>query len=554
VSLLLLTTPWVSRVALTYHSTILKTAVSLLLLGITVSLAALGHRLRPSRVVRLRRPAVVVGTATLLLLSAVVLSRKPSTARANQDTTSAQLSKPNVILITMDTVRADHLSVYGYQRDTTPHLRDFAREATVYTRAIATSDQTLTTHASMFTGLYPGWHDAYLAPPDYPRGRPLSPHYVTLAEALCSKGYWTAGVVANYAYLQPSLGLARGFAKYEFASPATISSNHERFYLREGARRLLSLAVDTAGFDAATLRAADINRRAIALLNQSTHDRLFFLFLNYMDAHLPYVPRPPFNNLFPGRDPHVEPRSEAGLAFTVITGHHHINEAENRHFVSQYDGAIAYMDSEIGNLLAGLRQSGLYENTLIIITADHGEAFGERDLMTHELGFVYQNQVRIPLLVKYPGQHEARQVDTLTSQVDLMPTVLDVAEISLPPCVQGHTLRLPRTDGSDKAYSEAMAMPIPFLSPENRRFRGVRRAILAGHWKLITWTEGPSELYDLETDPNETRNQYRRADPRAVALGDQLTAWAAAAPPQLAQPHKLDKNSVERLKSLGYAQ
>lgn len=234
------------------------------------------------------------------------------------------------------------------------------------------------------------------------------------------------------------------------------------------------------------------------------------------------------------------------MAFEVNKHHHHLNETERDHFVSQYDGGIACMDFEIENFLERLRRLGLYENTLIIIIGDHGEAFGEHSLMTHGQGFVYQDQVHVPLLIKYPGQHEARQSDALVSQVDLMPTILDMAGIAPVADLQGHSLRSSR-DGSEVVYSEARAA---FRS----RSQSVRRAMFTSSFKLITSTEGPPELYDLTADPAEKQNQYQSDKPRSTALAARLTAWAAAAPPQLAQPHKLDKNSVERLKSLGYAQ
>jgi arylsulfatase A-like enzyme len=558
VSLLLLTIPWVSRVALTFHSTALKTGVSLLLLGVILRLAALWPSLRSGQMGTLRRRAVVAGTAALLLLSGVMLSRRPWTVRANQTTRPVQSGKPNVILITMDTVRADHLSVYGYERDTTPHLRHFAREATVYTRAIATSDLTLTTHASIFTGLYPAWHGAYHQLPNYPNGRPLGARYTTLAQVLLSDRYWTAAEVANYAMLASTMGMAKGFATYGSHRALRLSQlpweSARPFYLREGAKRVLTLAVDTSAFDERVLRAADINRHAFALLDRASHgSQPFFLFLNYMDAHVPYAPPAPFNNAFAGRDPHFRATDMLGLTVAVESGKAHVSSPEKAHLTSQYDGTIAYEDKEIGSLVTRLRELGLYENTLIIITGDHGEAFGEHDLIQHAVGSVYQDLVHVPLLVKYPGQRQGHQSDALVSQVDLMPTVLDVVGCPVPPEVQGRTLRSPRNQDSDVVYSQAVAPPSLFGL--NARFRGVRRGIFSGLWKLVTWTEGPPELYDLAADPEETRNLYRTDDPRAKALADRVSAWVAAAPRQVVEPpHQLDKNSVEKLKSLGYAQ
>jgi arylsulfatase A-like enzyme len=551
ISSLLLIVPWVNRTALINRSRIEKIGVSVLACGVIVVAAVSYHRLRSGRTGTVQRRAVIA-SAAILVLAAVLVSGMPPTIHATQAGQPTASSQCNVVLITMDTVRADHLSVYGYERDTTPHLQDFARTATLYRRAVAAADMTLPAHASIFTGLYPAWHGADIAPPRYPLGRPLAPRYVTLAQVLRSKGYWTAAVVANYAYLQPSLGMASGFAVFDSPLPVHMSTSKEPFFLREGSWRVLSLIADTAAVDVASLHAADIDRRASTLLEQARHGRSFFLFLNYMDAHDPDVSEPPFNRRFPGRDPYFKTSGYEEIKWAVNSGKRQIGTREKSHLLSQYDGGIAYIDDEVGLLLARLREMGLYDNTLIIITADHGEAFGEHDVMQHGMGSVYQDQVYVPLLIKYPGQHEPRESDALASQVDLMPTILDVAGISPPSGIQGRTLRLPPPEDTYAVYSQALA--ITYLRLVSRRFRGVRRAIFSGSLKLITWTEGPSELYDLAADPGETHNLYCTDDPRARALEHQLSTWVAAAPRQFEQPGELDKNSVERLKSLGYAQ
>jgi arylsulfatase A-like enzyme len=546
-SLLLLTVPWVNRVALSDRSTIQRVTASFFMFSGVVMLAAWWRWFRANRTMTVRWPAAFAGTAALLLLSGALISRITPTVKANRNDRPVTREKPNVVLVTMDTVRADHLSLYGYERDTTPHLRDLAREATVYTRAIAASDETLATHASIFTGVYPSWHGGR---------RPLASRYTTLAGALHSNGYVTAAEVANFGMLAPGMGMAQGFSVYHPRRALRLSQvaleSPRSFYLREGAQRWLGIfGVDLGELQTHCLRAADIDRHAFAWLDKARQPGPFFLFVNYMDAHGPYVVPLPFNSQFPGRDPRFNTAGIWDLAQAVLSGQRHLNAAENAHLVSQYDGSIAYEDNEIGMLLARLRELGLYENTLIIITGDHGEAFGEHGLMQHGMGAVYQDLVHVPLIIKYPSQHYGGQSDTLVSQVDLMPTVLDLVGVSLPAGVQGRSLRSPGSD-SDTVFSEAF--PPPSASVLNPRFRGFRRAIFAGSWKLIAWTQGPPELFDLATDPGETRNLYRTDDPRAAALVDQLQKWASPAPQNFDQPIKQDKSTVEKLKSLGYAQ
>ncbi|GEM_PF-304134 len=547
VSLLLLAWPWVGNDMLHSYSVILRMTVFLVLVGLVVGLSTISRSWRLGTIKRTLKPAVTAGIATMLLLIGVGKG-KTHMVQETQISGLATGSRCNVVLITMDTVRADHLSVYGYERNTTPRLREFAREATVYTRAIAASDLTLSSHASIFTGLYPSWHGAYVVPGEYPEGRPLSPNAVTLAEVLRSQGYRTMSVAANTAYLQEPMGLTKGFEISDVHGAVRLCCSH--LYLRESARRALNLLTDTNAFDAVELRSADINERALALLEETKRKSPFFLFINYMDSHMPYVPPSPFNAQFDGRDLHFKPYADHKLlTYEVDFGKRHVTATERRHLVSQYDGGIAYMDYEMGKLFSRLRELGLYENTLIIITGDHGEAFGERDVVQHAMGSAYQDEVHVPLLIKYPGQHEERRSDALVSHVDLMPTVLDFAGYVSPPNLQGRTLRQPRA-GDSPVYAESRAMGF-LTSP---RFRGVRRAIFVGSWELIAWSEGPPELYNLATDPDENNNLYRVADRHAKALADRLSAWVAASPRQFEKPGNLDKSRVEKLKSLGYAQ
>jgi arylsulfatase A-like enzyme len=550
VSLLLLECPWVClEIFSNRRSGFARIGISVLVLMVTAFLAILWRRLQSSRAGTMRMQTTTLSIVICLAGVLVMIPRRAPALPTNGPAQPAA-GKPNIVLITMDTVRADHLPVYGYGRDTTPNLRIFARKATVYSRAIAAADFTLPSHASIFTSLYPGWHGAYHAPPDYPVGRPLGPGHVTLAESLRSHGYQTMATVANHAYLSPWVGLAKGFEVYDSSAPLLLLPSQRPFYLRQSARRILGLVTDADGFYGATLRAGDINRRAFALLDQAKNRGPFFLFLNFMDAHLYYTPPPPYNKRFGEGGAHPDPSEYRNVWLDVNSGKRGLSAAEAAHLESQYDGGIAAIDSEIGNLLARLRKLRLYENTVIIVTSDHGEAFGDHGLLEHALGSVYQEHIHVPLLIKYPGQHEARESDALASHVDLMPTVLDLAGIAPPAGAQGKTLRSPRSGETEAVYSEATTDPA--LDGLNPRFRGIRRAIFSDFSKLIVWTAGPSEFYDLAADPHETHNLS--GDPRAAALANRFAEWLASMPRQLARPAKPDKSSVERLKSLGYAQ
>jgi arylsulfatase A-like enzyme len=449
----------------------------------------------------------------------------------------------------MDTVRADHLSLFGYERDTTPNLREFARGATVYSRAMATSDFTLPTHASIFTGLYPGYYGPIYTPPD-PNPAPLPSGHATLAELTRAQGYFTLEVAANYAFLAEGTGLTRGFLHAELKYPTAIAGRVSRFYLGNSAEALLGRWINTADFERPFLGAAEISTHAEELIALAAPGRPFFLFLNLMDAHAPYIPQEPFDTRFLGSDSRVpDPFSLFGRV--NLRGHPASDSVKSR-LISQYDGGIAAEDDAIGKLVRHLRDRGLYDNTLIVITSDHGEEFGEHGFLSHNLGFVYETNLHVPLLVKYPLQMEAKRSDVLVNQVDILPTVLESADIPPPASLQGRSLARRQSGESSVVFALSEA---PSSAHGNPKLRGSRQAVLEDSQKLIVWTNGPPELYDLALDPGERHNLYQPDDPRAADLSKRLTAWISSMPrPVQRNSHNLDKETIEKLKSLGYVQ
>jgi arylsulfatase A-like enzyme len=547
-SLLLLGAPWSVHEALNSEASRFVRVLSpeFVLVAIII-FATLGNRICRDR------PATILGQAALVsAISATFVAVTLMTsgidipaADMGQRGVPTSTAKPNIVLISMDTARADHTSLYGYDRDTTPHLREWSASATLYTRAIATSDFTLPTHASMFTGMYPEWHGAFN---DGTNVQALPLNRLTLAEVLESHGYWTGESAANHVYLAGWTGLTRGsrFAKNE----RPLALKPRSFHLRRVVQRLLSLVVDMTTLDRLSLAAEDVGARGTFLLYRAkTSGSPFFLFLNYMDAHGPYRPGPPFDTRFSDKDPRftrpVEQDRWVTLERKPLSG------SERAFTISQYDGAVAAEDENIDLLINKLKELGLYDNTLIIVTSDHGEAFGERNLLQHGQGVVYDDLVHVPLIVKYPGQQAGRRSDELISQVDLMPIALMLAGIPAPPGVQGSTFLELGSHPNRVVYSSATGLSA--FARGDRRFKGTRRAIFSGSLKLITWTQGPPELYDLASDPEEQRNLYSPSNTQARELSQRLDAWVATVP-QRTSPSKLDPVTRERLKSLGYVQ
>jgi len=488
---------------------------------------------------------------------------------------SSSSSKPNIILITMDTVRADHLSLYGYERDTTPNLKKLSQEATLYKKSISASDMTLASHASILTGLYARSHGAHhtfetLTPSDdelggtelWPYSMPLADKFDTLAESLSAKGYSTMAVVANYGYLSDSYGSSQGFQFYDYRSLVPFLGHFlgktRPFYLRQSIHTFFSNFTSPSDYYMVYRRAEDINREVFSLLDDvNKKNERFFLFINYMDAHGPYMPPTPYDKLFPGKDETFSPSDFNALEEQVMSLKRKITDKERQHLESQYDGGIAYMDFHIGALISRLKETGLYDNTLFIVTSDHGEAFGEKDLMQHG-NSVYQNQVYVPLVIKYPGISRQEVVDTFVSAVDIMPTVLDTLGYEIPENIQGTSL-LKLEQGDDRiVISES------FSTRKNiswsRRFYRIERAVFSGDMKLISSTAGKHELYNISTDPEENENLYSKDAAVGVGLKGRLDQWLATVKDEspsetgVGSHNQLDKDALDRLKALGYIQ
>ena len=492
---------------------------------------------------------IVIGTSFFLDQEHPRLVQGPGSSSHNTN-------NPNVILITMDTVRADHLSLYGYERDTTPNLKKLSEESTLYTHAIASGNMTLSTHASIFTGTYPRQHGAHFDPWNgYNEGRPLSDKFHTLAETLSEKGYLTMGVVANYGFLSHFFGFDKGFQYYDQRVPVVFLGKTELYSIRQGIRNVLTYFASPLNFDMVYRRAADINREVFSLLGKVKSNDRFFLFINYMDAHDPYIPPSPFDTLYPGKDETFTFAHYNALHEKVLKLERKITEKEHHHMISQYDGGIAYIDFQIGKLIARLKELDLYGNCIIVITSDHGETFGERNLMGHG-NSAYQNLVHIPLLVKYPNVRTGNIYNEVVSVVDLMPTVLDVSGFKVPEHVQGQSLLKLEFESGKSRNVISESFPNGYLISWHPRFNRVERAIFSGQYKFISSTKGKRELYNISKDPNETENLYKEDDSTSKEIETRLETWlkTTVAEIESSAKVKLDKEALNRLKTLGYVQ
>lgn len=406
---------------------------------------------------------------------------------------------PNVLLVILDTVRAMNLGLYGYPRATSPALEQFAKRGVVFDFAMSAASWTLPSHATMFTGHWPHELSANWRVP-------LDARYPTLAEVLASHGYRTAGFVANDIYATRESGLARGFQHYDdlrfsFATIALGSALGRSLNDRPPVLELFH-DYDYIG----RKRAREVNAQALDWLDHlDQKQRPFFVFLNYFDAHDPYIAPPPFDTLFdkerlrfpPGMDLDT-PLTRAG----VVT------------YVDSYDESVAQLDYQIGLLLGELDRRGKLRNTVVIITSDHGEELGEHGLQRHGKS-LYVQELHVPLLVSFDGRvPRGVRVGGAVSLRDLAATVLDLAGIadngSGPGALPGHSLtRFWSADAARADSGEAVISEVRYHPTRPRRepaSRGDMASIIEGTRHLIRSGDGVIEMYDLARDSVEERN------------------------------------------------
>jgi arylsulfatase A-like enzyme len=422
--------------------------------------------------------------------------------RALSALTPAAIGAPNLLLIVLDTVRAMSMSLYGHTVPNTPHLERWARRGVLFRNAFATSPWTLPSHATIFTGLYPSEMDAgWMAPLDEER--------TTLAEILAAHGYTTAGFVANLQYSTREAGLAQGFVRYEdfplSLSEIVMSSSLGRVIINNPMLRSATGYHDILG----RKTAADITNAFLDWAGAGP-SRPFFAFLNYYDAHEPYLPPPPFDTAFGGTYDRTEKLiRQLSPRMAERSQKRGMSEAERRAEERAYDAAIAYLDAELGRLFEELERRGLLQNTVVIVTSDHGELFGEHELFSHG-NSLYAPTLHVPLLLAYaPRLPPAVVVDDFVTLRDLPATALDL--LGLPnEGIPGSSLAraLEPSQNSVTPLSPLLAglRPAPNQPDWFPSTKGIMTSLVQPSYHYIRNGDGEEELYQIEMDPSETSN------------------------------------------------
>ncbi len=415
-------------------------------------------------------------------------------------------SDPNVLLITVDTLRADHLGLYGYPRAVTPALDSFGAQATVFAHAMSQAPHTVPSLLEIMTS-------------KYRQGVEIAADDPTLAELLTRHGYETAAVVDNALLELPptARGLMRGF---------------EKFY-RNGV-----LDLDAVQQHWKTKTPADcITAQAIRWLKRRDAKRPFFLWLHYFDPHDPYLP--PYADDLEELSRHSDSSFTGDIRNTFLFSNPQSEEArtlpekDRQHLIALYDAEIRYFDQSFGELLEFLKDQRLYRDSMIVLSADHGESFGDHGIWMH--GFsLYESETHIPMIIKFPGQTTGERVLTPVQAIDIFPTIAETAHLAIDRTpVDGVSLH-PRS-------------PQPVFA-----FWGPWQAARSGDWKLVTHDQ-TTELFNVSTDPGELHDLS--ADQPQVL--DRLTRALQAKSADLQHPASpapatSGPDVIEQMRALGY--
>ncbi len=410
-----------------------------------------------------------------------------------------QVSRPSVVLVSIDTLRADHVGLYGYERDTTPFLDRFARDCLVFERALSCAPWTLIAHMTMLTGLYPVQHGVV------ENDLALNPRTELLAERLRRAGYQTVGLYCP-GWIHARHGFDRGFDVFRAHADAEGAALH----LQEELARL-------------------------------DRGRPFFLFLHLFDAHsgpleregrAVYTSPPPYQDFFwPG----VEERLPALSALEQWESIRSLDPGQLAAIVATYDGGIRHVDAKLEEMLGELEHGGWLENALVIVTSDHGEALGQREARLRGHGTFYQEGLHVPLLVRHPrGLRAGERVQGLVTLADIAPTILAVAGLAPDAELPGQSLFEP------VSAERVVAATWP-------------AQVLVFQWprKLRRTPEGSTSGVDLVADPGEER-------PAPVQGGKFDSLWQQLFPPGKTWPPALATGEIpagelDELERLGYA-
>ena len=424
---------------------------------------------------------------------------------------SSSLYPQNVIIIAVDTLRADHLRCYGYPRNTSPHIDELALDSIKFNNCYTPSPLTTPAFASVLTSLPPFKHGAKR------NGLSIFDKTTTLPQLLKGRGYYSGAFISNWPLKKNLTHLDRGFDTYE---EVLTKKRWYGLFNPEG-------------------KAPDINRKAIKWLHENK-ERKIFLFVHYTEPHDPYVYHKEFDEGYDDIEPEFYP------------------EGSSHKKIKKYDTEVGFVDHHIGELLEKIKEYGLYEGSLIIFLSDHGESFGEHDYYGHGRR-LYNSGLHVPLIVKLPGSGEKNtEINRNVSLMDVAPTILSLLNCPVSEDMEGRNL-FDTEAGNRVLYFESYRGAVHFEKDTTFRLKvkPVRYGLLKGDDKLIF--DNGLEAYDIAEDCFESTNIYRNPDEKIAEMQALLTAFMEKVEEFIIFSKKFHKQrssltaeELEKLKALGY--
>jgi len=425
----------------------------------------------------------------------------------------------NIVLITIDALRADHLSCYGYHRNTSPNIDKIAEKGIVFNNVISPSSWTTPSMVSLFTSVYPINHGIIKG---FAKGREIhnqkvfSDDIITLAELLKANGYETFGAASNL-HLSEKFGFARGFDNYKCLPWQT---------------------------------APQVNRVVYSWESQIKNSGKFFLWIHYFDPHHPLTPRTPWIEHYTSHELTQQLNLSNKSSDYIQLNIPRLRKEALSNLVALYDSDINYVDLHIGELIKNFE---LEENTLIIITADHGEEFFEHGQFGHGKN-LFQETINIPLIIKLPHHDKKETIDEYVNLVDIMPTIIDILNINPPEQLLGKSVL------EKQGLFFRLMQILTNREIDNYGFaeldrKEVLKAILTPEWKYIyNYKNKTGQLYNIKLDPHELNNLADKKTKECTKLKGQLLSWVASSKtyPVKSQLFEISQEEKEKLEAMGY--
>ena len=509
---------WLTVTSRLYHR-----ACLLLAFGVAVAFTRWCGKKENSLLQFWRKATPLIVTAWVIVFAAIQGGSWLREQSAAAKLPTAPANAPNVLVIVVDTLRADHVSSYGYSRSTTPNLDRLAQQGVSFENAISTCSWSLPSHVSLLTGRYQFEHGVGAVQPEpwLGWGSKGLGGFPTLGEALEKRGYRTGAFSANRTYFSRDLGFGRGFLHFEdyFHSPSDAfvrtlyGREFARIYLKRSEHSLVKRMLRKLGLTSlldqdaegsgsyggafGVRKRADVINQEVTTWIERDRQRPFFAFLNYFDVH----------------DPYGAPRDYPRPSWPRQTD------------IDAYDDGVKYVDDYIGRLMDDLRRRGLTNNTLVVITSDHGESLGQHHLRTHGKA-LYRELIRVPLLIWYPGHVPTGvSVPRPVTNAAIPATVMDL--IGAGPSPASSSLSAlwqiggvpdwphPLSELAHNAISDKEDQLAKTLVPTAST--GAMRSLVTSQWQFITHEAMGDQLYDWTLDPTESNNLTQRAEGRAAA-------------------------------------